>query len=70
MTKKVLTFINAYEELPEVSGEYLCYIDDEWLVLNYSAKHKLFNAYDAWEYKDATKCAIMVSFWAKLPIMF
>lgn len=67
--KKTLTFINAYEELPKVSGEYLCYIDEEWIVLNYSAKHKLFNAWDAWPKEQAKLTAINVTYWAKLPIM-
>ena len=67
--KRTLSFINAFEELPKKSGEYLCYIDGEWIVLEYSAKHRLFNAFDHWSYEDAYKGNIKVTYWAKLPEM-
>ena len=37
----------AAERLPEKSGEYLVFTaNGNWTVLNYSARHKAFNAYD------------------------
>ena len=65
------------EELPEKSGEYLCianyYTDEnavwrtEWIVLHYSAKHKLFNVRDEHPEKYAEKHAIPVVWWGELP---
>jgi hypothetical protein len=66
--KKTITFYPA-DKPPKESGEYLCYIDGEWIVLMYSVKHNLFNAYDAWPYKDAKKNCIHITYWAKLPKM-
>jgi hypothetical protein len=67
----------VHEELPEKSGEYLCiagyYADEnaswktEWIVLHYSAKHKLFNVRDEHPAKYAEKHAIPAVWWAELP---
>lgn len=65
--RKTLTFKNAYEEHPKKSGEYLCYIDGEWVVLHYSYRHGLFNANDDHDYKSAKKHSIKVTYWANLP---
>lgn len=65
--KITLEFKNANLELPKESGEYLCYIDGEWIVLMYSTIHKLFNAYDSWDRKDAKGNSIQVTYWAELP---
>ena len=57
------------EALPEKSGEYLCLAGyrSEWVVLHYSAKHQLFNAFDNHPAEDARKYAIPVTRWAELP---
>lgn len=57
------------EEKPEKSGEYLCAAGElnEWIVLNYSAKHELFNAHDDVPREHAEKHAIPVTWWAELP---
>lgn len=65
--RKTLTFKNAYEEHPKKPGEYLCYIDGEWIVLRYSTVHGLFNAFDDMDPKTARKSAIKVTYWANLP---
>lgn len=57
------------EALPEKSGEYLCTAGDhdEWIVLHYSAKHKLFNAFDSMKEEHAKHNVIPVTRWAELP---
>lgn len=64
--RKVFEFKNA-ADLPKESGEYLCYIDGEWIVLQFSSKHGLFNAFDNWPKKEAKKHAIHITYWAALP---
>lgn len=77
--KKTLEFVwhDVREELPDVSGKYLVCIARKFksgaLVfkhvhfyeLDYSAKHKLFNAYDEYRRKDAEKTSIDVDFWCE-----
>lgn len=58
---------DAYTDPPEKSGEYLCYIDGEWFITNYSAKHKAFNAFDDWPLPKVLKNRIHISLWAELP---
>lgn len=65
--ERTLIFKSAFNEPPTVSGEYLCYIDGEWVVLMFSAKHGLFNAYDTWPKLAARKNAIHPTYWAELP---
>lgn len=57
------------EEMPEKSGEYLCLAGPqmEWVVLHYSAKYQLFNAFDQHPEEEARKYAIPVTRWAELP---
>ena len=64
--RKEFEFNNA-ADLPTESGEYLCYIDGEWIVLQFSVKHGLFNAYDHWPKKEAKRNAIHITYWAALP---
>lgn len=64
--KKVFEFKTA-AELPKESGEYLCYVDNEWVVLQFSEKHGLFNAFDHWPKKEAKQNAIHITYWAALP---
>lgn len=57
-----LQFHNAKEELPEKSGFYMAITDTNLVTsLDYSAKHKLFNASD-----NYTKAAVPVKYWAKI----
>lgn len=63
-----LFFKDADRELPKETGDYLCYINGEWIVLWYSSKHRLFNAYDTWGYREAVKNHIKVIYWAELPV--
>ena len=58
---------NAYTDPPTESGEYLCYIEGEWFITNYSAKHKAFNVYDEWPLPEVLKHRVHISLWAKLP---
>ena len=62
-----LYFENTAERLPEKSGEYLCFEGVDWIVLNYSAKHGLFNAHDDVPREHAERHAISVTWWAELP---
>ena len=62
-----LLFRKAAEELPEKSGEYICCINGEWFITNYSAKHKAFNVFDNWSLPDVIKNRIHVTYWAELP---
>ena len=57
------------ERLPEMSGEYLVIVKAHGgqSVLNYSAPHKLFNAYDGASSARAKQKAIEVSYWMPLP---
>lgn len=57
------------EGKPEKSGEYLCIVgpQNEWVVLHYSEKHQLFNAFDRHPEEEARKYAIPVTRWAELP---
>jgi len=62
-----IEFKDPAEELPKKTGDYLCYINGEWIVLWYSSNHKLFNAYDQWPYWEAKKNSIGITYWAELP---
>ena len=66
--RKVFEFKNA-ADLPKESGEYLCYVSDskDWIVLQFSSRHGLFNAFDDWTKKEAKKTAIHITYWAALP---
>ena len=50
-----IELFNAYTTPPVESGEYLCYIDGEWLITNYSVKHKAFNVFDDWPLPEVLK---------------
>lgn len=67
MQIKEITFYKTSEALPEKSGEYLCHIEGEYVVLHYSTKHKLFNTFDNFTDKEAKKTSIFVTEWAELP---
>lgn len=56
---------NAAEELPERSCEVVVWIPSPGYcaTLNYSARHKLFNALDFAPQREAIKRAIKVSHW-------
>lgn len=66
--RKVLEFKSAAEP-PKESGEYLCYVADskDWVLLQFSSVHGLFNAFDEWPKKEAKKNAIYITYWAALP---
>lgn len=64
--RKVFEF-KTTAELPKQSGEYLCYVDGEWIVLWFSKVHGLFNVYDEWNKKTAKQNAIHITYWAALP---
>lgn len=58
------------KELPQKSGQYLTFKDFKYFIsvdtLNFSEKHKMFNAQDD-EETPADK--IDVDFWAKIPVV-
>ena len=58
---------DAITDPPKESGEYLCYINGEWFITVYSAKHRAFNVFDEWPLPDALKGRIHVTYWAELP---
>ena len=61
-------WISVEERLPEVSGIYLAYSNSgNRLVLDYSAKHKLFNSFDSYSTEQAEVFAIGVTHWMPLP---
>jgi len=70
---RTLVLHDAREELPEKSGEVLVYIaftvpyllGGSWAHVNYSTKHRKFNAHD----ESRPKSAIEVTYWAELPEM-
>lgn len=63
----MIKFHNVKYELPEVSGEYLCYLGPyRTTTLSYSAKHKRFNVHDFYDEETVAKYAITnVQFWAE-----
>lgn len=70
-----VNWISADERLPETSGEYLifnaystCKEKGYPYVINYSAKHRAFNAFDTQADETVQKNAFQnVAFWAELP---
>lgn len=61
-------WISADERLPEKSGEYVCLTRIKTrLVLDYSAKHKKFNARDSLSEQLADSYSINVTHWQPLP---
>lgn len=62
-----LLFRKAAEELPDESGEYICWVGGEWFITNYSAKHREFNVFDEWSLPGVIKHRIHVTYWAELP---
>lgn len=60
-------WISVDERLPEESGDYLTYHNGVISALEYSTKHKLFNAVDSLPEKFSKKHSIMVSHWMPLP---
>lgn len=60
-----MEWISVNDRLPEKAGEYLTYTaKGSYLVLFYSAKHKLFNVRDYFTcYENAIKC----THWMSLP---
>lgn len=61
-------WISVEDKLPEASGIYLVYSYlGNRMVLDYSAKHKLFNSFDSYSKKAAEALAIGVTHWMPLP---
>ena len=61
-------WISVDERLPEESGIYLAYsYQGNRLVLDYSARHKLFNSFDSYSTEQAEVFAIGVTHWMPLP---
>ena len=61
-------WISVEERLPEESGLYLAFSAlGNRLVLDYSAKHKLFNSFDSYSKEYAHGVAIAVTHWMPLP---
>jgi len=54
-------------EKPKESGEYLCCIDGEWIVLHYSKIHEKFNCFDKYDKCYAKINEIKITYWAELP---
>ncbi len=68
MFKRKLEFYSVGEKLPEEEGDVLTITDnDNYAMLNYSLKHKAFNAYS---YSDDCKHKIDVKYWAYIPHPF
>lgn len=62
-----ITLKDSLLEKPKETGEYLCKIGSEWIVLHYSSVNRMFNAYDDWDFTYAARNSIKVDFWAALP---
>lgn len=62
----MIEWIKSSERLPVKSGEYLgmSSVSGAIMSMNYSAKNKLFNALDDYEFEKAKKCAIDCKYWA------
>ena len=60
-------WISVDERLPEQSGEYLTYHKGVFSTLEYSKRHKLFNAADDLPEAFSKKHSITVSHWTPLP---
>lgn len=61
-------WISVDERLPQESGRYLVYSNSgNRLVLDYSAKHKLFNSFDSYSTEQAKGFAMEVTHWMPLP---
>ena len=71
MKNKTKTWICVADRLPSKSGQYLvCRVgSDYYAVLDYSAKHKMFNAFDEVDAEHVAKYAIQVTHWKPLPKM-
>lgn len=62
-------WINANDKLPEQSGYYLCKLlnSDNYSVLQYSSRYKLFNAFDTEESELVLEFALAVEYWMPIP---
>lgn len=60
-------WISVAERLPEQSGEYLTYHEGVFSTLEYSKRHKMFNASDDLDEKFSKANCIEVSHWMPLP---
>ena len=61
-------WISVDERLPEESGIYLAYsVLGNRLILDYSARHKLFNSFDSYSAEEAEGFAIGVTHWMPIP---
>ena len=60
-------WISVDERLPEESGYYLTYHNGVTSALEYSVRHKLFNAADDLPEAFSKEHSIMVSHWMPLP---
>lgn len=61
-------WISVDERLPEESGIYLVVSNlGNRLILDYSARHKLFNSFDSYSTEQAKGFAIAVTHWMPLP---
>jgi hypothetical protein len=61
-------WISVKDRLPEESGIYLVFSNlGNRLILDYSARHKLFNSFDSYSTEQAKGFAIAVTHWMPLP---
>lgn len=67
MSFYIKKLFDTNEKLPEKSGFYLCVCHGVWRILCYSAKYKLFNAHDEFDYKCALGYSLHVTHWTMLP---
>lgn len=67
--QKAQQWVSVKNRLPEKSGEYLTLNagTGHYAVLNFSAAHHLFNAYDHTSRKWALKHSVDVTHWMPLP---
>lgn len=67
--KKVVkdSWISTDDRLPKKSGEYLVSTDGVVMVLNYSARHKRFNASDYIDYNVEQRNFIKCEAWQPVP---
>lgn len=66
--RKQSEWISVDERLPDESGEYLAYTNrGNCSTLSYSARHKMFNAFDCLSKKFAKGYHIDVTHWMPIP---
>ncbi|WP_294465567.1 hypothetical protein [uncultured Anaerofustis sp.] len=68
--KTTIEWHDVKKELPNKSGNYLCYIDKNNITeLPYSYVYKKFNARDFYENKHVLLTEINIKYWAEIPIL-